>query len=49
MISLFTRRRARKHANHGRQQINRTHVLLVTRGDEMDPPDRELVQRRLIW
>jgi hypothetical protein len=49
MIVFFIRRRARKLANQGRQRNTRTYVLLETRGDEMNPRDRELIQRRLIW
>lgn len=44
---FYIRWRARKIANHGDRQVLQTRSLLDTRGDEMEPGDRIIIQERL--
>jgi len=48
MYLLLIRWRAKKFAKHANLQISQIRLLLDTRGAEMEPGDRNIIQDRLV-
>jgi hypothetical protein len=48
MYLLFIRLRAKKLAKHADDQISQTRSLLDSRGAEMEPGERNIIQERLL-